>query len=102
MQVIDVFWCFDYQCYVIVVLFQGCYFVVLVQIDCRQILDMIDQIGFGVILLEVDEGWLFVVVFGQEIELIELGVVVEDLFDVLYDVFFDYVIVDVKLVLVFQ
>ena len=51
------------------------------QIDAGQFLHAVDQIGFGVILLQVDEGRHLVAVFRQQVELVEHLLAEEDLAD---------------------
>src|SRR6476661_7960394 len=66
------------------------------QIDCRQRLDTIHQIGFGVKLLQVDEGWAFVALLRQQVELIKLVVAVKDPTDAPYHTLADHALADAE------
>ncbi|MGY3077503.1 DNA-binding MarR family transcriptional regulator [Bradyrhizobium sp. LM6.10] len=72
------------------------------QIDAREVLHAIGQVGLRVILLEVDEGRPLVTVFRQQVELVELGLAVEDAADAPDHALLDHAVADAEPVPIFQ
>jgi hypothetical protein len=86
----------------IVALLQRRYLVAPAKVDLGQVRDAIDEIGFRVILLEVDEGRPLVAVFRQQIELVELGLAMKDPADAPHHALCDHTVADAEPVPVFQ
>ena len=72
------------------------------QIDLRQFAGAIDEKGFGVILLQIDEGRHLVAVFRQQVEAVEHVIVQEDLADFPHDAFLHHPFADPETVPQFQ
>ena len=73
--------CLDREFGVVIVLPQRDHLVAPAQVDVRQLLHPVDQKGFGVILLQIDEGRHLVAGFGQQVELVQQAFAAKDLAD---------------------
>ena len=78
----------------VVALFQCGHLVAPAQVDRGKLLHAIDQIGFGIELLEVDEGRPLVPVLRQQVELIKLRGAVKDLADAPHHALVDHALAD--------
>jgi len=92
----------DRQHDVIVALLERAHLVAPAQIDGGQFLRAIDQIGFGVELLKIDEGRALVPLLGQQIELVELRGAVKDFSDAPDHAFVDHAAADAEPIPEFQ
>ncbi|MGY4300174.1 hypothetical protein ACVWXN_008269 [Bradyrhizobium sp. i1.4.4] len=86
----------------IVALFKRRHLVAPAQIDLREIADAIDQIGLGVILLEIDEGRPLVTVLGQQVELVKLRLAMEDAADAPHHALLDHAVADAEPIPIFE
>ena len=86
----------------IVALLERRHLVAPAQIDRRQIADAIDQIGLGVILLEVDEGRPLVTVLRQQVELVKLRLAMKNAADAPDHALVDHAVADAEPVPIFE
>ena len=87
---------------VIVALLEPRHLVAPAQIDRGKLPHAIDQIGFGIELLQVDEGRPLVPLLRQQVELIELRGAVKDLADAPHHALVDHALADAEPVPIFQ
>ena len=92
----------DRQHHMVVALLQSGHLVAPAQVDRRQFLHPVDQIGLGIELLQVDEGRPLVALLRQQVELIELRVAVKDLADAPDHALVDHALADAEPVPEFQ
>src|SRR6266851_1837322 len=86
----------DRQRRMVIALLQPDYLVAPAQIDRSKLLDPVHQIGFGIKLLQVDEGGPFVSLLRQQIELIKRRFAVENLADAPHHALVDHAAADAE------
>ena len=92
----------DRQRHMVVARLESDHLVAPAQVDRGKFLHPVDQIGFGIELLEVDEGGPLVAFLRQQVELIKLLVAVKNLADAPHHALVDHALADAEPVPVFQ